>query len=291
MTAAIQCQGLRKSYGPTPALDGIDLEIPAGAFVLLVGRNGSGKSTLLRALAGDLRAEGRLLVLGEDPRRRRGRPDLRLAYRADKVNLPLRFRIGDLLDLYARIHPRFVRTRAIEHLEAAGLGRHDTPLHALSHGNLARVEAALLLAIDAELVLLDEPLAGLDPVYRDLFWRELLGSYIDEGRTAVLVTHRPEDVVGLFTHLAVLDAGRLTLFEEADALRRRYRALVVAPERAAEARRLGPLAVRPHWGREMFLFRDLPEETLESLGETVPTDFPSLVQALLAPLSREVNPS
>jgi ABC-2 type transport system ATP-binding protein len=281
MNNAILCRGVRKSYARTRALDGVDLEIPQGAFVLLVGRNGSGKSTLIRTLTGDLDCTGEIRILGEDPRQRRDRPDTRIAYRSEAVNLPQRFRIGDVLDLYDRIHPRFVRTRAVEHLEAAGLSRLETPLSSLSHGNLSRVEAAILLALDAEIVLLDEPLAGLDPVYRDLFWRELLGTYVDGERTLVVVTHRPEDAAGLFTHLAVLDDGRVREFEDAETLRRRYRSVLVGPERASAARALHPLAVRPHWGREIFLFRDAPEETLRELGEEVPTDLATIVHALL----------
>jgi ABC-2 type transport system ATP-binding protein len=286
MNSAILCRGVRKSYARTRALDGVDLEIPAGVFVLLVGRNGSGKSTLLRALTGDLDCTGEIRVLGDDPRKRRGRPETRIAYRSETVNLPLRFRIADVLDLYGRIHPRFVRARAVEHLEAAGLGRLETPLASLSHGNLSRVEAAILLALDAGIVLLDEPLSGLDPVYRDFFWRELLGTYVDGERTLVVVTHRPEDAAGLFTHLAVLDAGRIREFEDAETLQQRYRSVLVGPERSAEARALHPLAVRPHWGREIVLFRDAPEKTLRELGEEVPTDLTTIVHALLEPSQR-----
>ncbi len=281
MNDALHTAALRKDYGPLHALDGIDLTVPEGAFLLLVGRNGAGKTTLLRALAGLVRAHGTLLVLGEDPRRRPGRPNPRLVYRSERSTLPARFRVRDVLDLYTRIHPRFDRARAEQHLKQAGVTALDLRLGPLSQGTLARIEAALLLAVDAELVLLDEPLAGLDPVYRDLFWREFLVTYA-EGRTVVVVTHRPEDVAGLFTHLAVLDSGRLVAFEEADRLRCRYRSVLVPPERAAEARALQPLAVRPHWGRDAFLFRDLPEETLARLGEGVPTEFPDVVRALLS---------
>jgi ABC-2 type transport system ATP-binding protein len=282
MTFAIQCEGLRKTYSHVRALDGLDLEVPEGAFVLLVGRNGAGKSTFLRALAGDLRCEGKILVLGDDPRRGR-RPDFRVAYRSETVNMPARFRIRDVLDLYDRIHPRFSRARAAEHLKAAGLERHDTLLATLSRGNLSRVEAAIFLALDAELALLDEPLAGLDPYYRDLFWGEFLASYVDGKRTLLVVTHRPEDVAGLFTHLAVLENGRIRECVEAEAMRRRYRAVLVGPEQAAAARSLRPLAVRPHWGREVFLFRDLPEGTLRGLGNTIPADLADIVHALLSP--------
>ncbi len=284
MNDPIAAAGLRKNYGEIRALDGIDFHVPQGAFVLLVGRNGAGKSTLLRALSGQTFAEGTLLVLGSDPRRHPGQPNARLAYRGERPTLPARFRIRDVLDLYSRVHPRFDRRCAEHHLVRADIRNLDLRLDALSQGTLARVEAAFLLASDAELILLDEPLAGLDPLYRDLFWREFLAEYV-EGRTVVLVTHRPEDVAQLFTHLAVFDSGRLTLFEEAEQLRRRYRAVLVSAERKAEAAALHPLFVRPHWGRDICLFRDPPEDLASHLGEEIPLEIPELVQALMTPSS------
>lgn len=290
MNPVIQTHDVHKRYGQTLALREIDLEIPEGSFVLLVGHNGAGKTTLLRCLSGRARCQGELRILGTDPRRRYLRPDPRICYRAEAPALPRHFRIRDVVDLYDRIHPRFDRDRARRHLERAGLKDETQILATLSRGNLARVEAAILLSVDAELLLLDEPLAGLDPVYRELFWSELLASYTRGGQTVVLATHRPEDVSGLFTHLVVLQAGRLVFLEEADRLQERYRSVLVPPERQEEARRLHPLLIRPHWGRELHLYRDLPDTTLSRLGESYPTELSTIVQALLSPLASTEPP-
>src|SRR5262245_33450068 len=206
----IQARGLRKSYGSTAALDGVDLDVPAGRIVGIAGPNGAGKSTALLAMVGLVTYEGSLEVLGREPRRERHRLMNDVAFIADVAVLPRWIRVGQLLEYVAGVHPRFDRARAEGFLGRTGI-REATVVGKLSKGTVTQLHLAIVMAIDARLLVLDEPTLGLDPIARKQFYDALLHDYFDRTRTIVLTTHQIGEVQDILTDFVFLDAGRTVL--------------------------------------------------------------------------------
>jgi ABC-2 type transport system ATP-binding protein len=262
----IRAQGLSRRYGSTTALDAVDFEIPAGRIVGLIGPNGAGKTTALKAILGLGPFEGELSVLGLDPRRQRAELMQQVSFIADVAVLPRWLRVRQAIDITSGLHPRFSREKAEAFLDQTEIKR-DSKIGALSKGMVTQLHLALVMAIDARLLVLDEPTLGLDIIYRKDFYAALLNDYFDGERTILLTTHQVEEVEHILTDLMFISHGRIVLNESMDTLGEKFLELATRPDRAAEARSLGPLSERQGLGRHYFVFEDRPRDALAPLGE------------------------
>ena len=264
--ATIEARGLRKTYGATVALDGIDLEIGEGRIVGLIGPNGAGKTTALNAIVGLTPYEGRLSVLGRDPWTERADLMRDACFIADVAVLPRWIRVSQALDYVAGIHPRFDRAKAEAFLERTTIGP-SRKVGELSKGMVTQLHLAIVMAIDARLLVLDEPTLGLDLLYRKQFYDSLLSDYFEGGRTVLLATHQVEEVEHVFTDLLFLDRGRIVFRRSMDEIEARYREVQVHPDRLAAARALNPIHEREGVGRSILLFEGADPRELAALGE------------------------
>jgi ABC-2 type transport system ATP-binding protein len=264
--ACIEARGLRKAYGATVALDGVDLRVETGRILGLIGPNGAGKTTALNAILGLTDYQGELKVLGRDPWRERDQLMADVCFIADVAVLPRWMRVGQALDYVAGVHPRFDRAKAEELLAKTTIKR-ASRVRELSKGMVTQLHLALIMAIDAKLLVLDEPTLGLDILYRKSFYDTLLNDYFDHSRTIVVTTHQVEEVQHILTDLMFLNRGRIVLDCSMEAFEQRYTEVMALPEHAAEARALGPLHERQVFGRSLFLFDRADRERLAALGE------------------------
>jgi ABC-2 type transport system ATP-binding protein len=263
----IEARGLVKTYpGGQRALDGAGFTVQPGRIVGLVGPNGAGKTTLLKAILGLTQVEGELRVLGRDPRLERDRLMQDVCFIADVAVLPKWLRVGDALRYVEGVHPRFSRQRAEEFL-----GRTDIRLRSrvreLSKGMVTQLHLALILAIDARLLVLDEPTLGLDLLYRRAFYDTLLNDYFDHERTILVTTHQVEEVENLFTDVLFIRRGQIVLDAEVESLAARFAQVMVAPDRADAARALNPFHEREVFGRRVMTFEGRSRDELAALGE------------------------
>ena len=279
--AVIEARGLGKSFGRTRALDGIDLSVGDGRIVGLIGPNGAGKSTALSAVLGLIPYEGELRVLGRDPWRERDRLMNDVAFVADVAILPRWMRVSQLLDYVAAVHDRFDRSRAEELLSSTGIDA-SKRVRQLSKGMVAQLHLALVMAIDARVLVLDEPTLGLDLPFQKRFHESLLADWFDRSRTIVIATHQVEEIQDVLTDVVVLDRGRVILATPMDAFARRFQEVLVAPNRLDAARALGPIAQREGVGRSILLFDGVERDRLAALGDvrtpTLADVFVGLVQ-------------
>ena len=264
--ACIEARGLRKSYGTTVALDGIDLRVEEGRILGLVGPNGAGKTTALNAILGLTRYEGELRVLGHDPWTERDRLVRDVSFIADVAVLPRWLRVSQALDYVAGVHPRFDRAKAEGFLARTDIPR-ASKLRELSKGMVAQLHLALVMAIDARLLVLDEPTLGLDILYRKQFYDTLLNDYFDGSRTIVVTTHQVEEIQDVLTDLVFIDRGRIVLDCSMDEFGSRYLEVMVRPEHAGAARALGPIHERQLFGRSILLFDRADRHRLAALGD------------------------
>ena len=266
MTPCIEVRGLRKRYGSVVALDGVDLVVEEGHVLGIVGPNGGGKSTALHALLGLVACEGSVRVLGKDPRRERHRLMREVSFITDVAVLPRWIRVGQLIDYVAGVHPRFDRAKAEGYLAVGGIDGTDR-VGRLSKGTVAQLHLALVMAIDARLLVLDEPTLGLDPLARKRFYDALLHDYFDHTRTIVVTTHQIEEIQDVLTDFAFLSAGRIVLTGTMEAFESRYLQLRVHPGRLDAARALGPIHERSALDQSILLFDGADRERLELLGD------------------------
>jgi len=264
--ACIEAHGLRKAYGATVALDSIDLRVETGRILGLIGPNGAGKTTALNAVLGLTAYQGELKVLGRDPWRDRDELMADVCFIADVAVLPRWMRVDQALDYVAGVHPRFDRAKA-EALLAKTAIKHTSRVRELSKGMVTQLHLALIMAIDARLLVLDEPTLGLDIIYRKSFYDTLLNDYFDHSRTIVVTTHQVEEVQHILTDLMFMNRGRIVLDCSMEALEQRYAEVMVLPERAAEARALGPIYEHQVFGRGLFLFDGVDRARLAAFGE------------------------
>ncbi len=262
----IEASNLSKHYGRLPALDKLSFQVQPGRIVGLVGRNGAGKTTLLKALLGLTSYTGRLQVLGHDPATERDALMQEVCFIADTAVLPQWLRVAQALDFVAAVHPRFDRARAAEFLKNTHINRRSR-IGELSKGMVTELHLALILAIDARLLVLDEPTLGLDLIYRRQFYDTLLNDYLDKERTILLTTHQIEEIEHLVTDVMFVEQGRLVLNCTIEELGTRYQQLEVAPDRLAAARALRPLNEREVLGRHYLLFEDQTPAALAGLGD------------------------
>jgi ABC-2 type transport system ATP-binding protein len=264
--ATIEARGLRKSYGATVALDGLDLDVEEGRILGLIGPNGAGKTTALNAILGIIPFEGELRVLGRDPWTERERLMNDVCFIADVAVLPRWIRVTQALDYVEGVHPRFDRAKAEGFLAKTTIKR-TSRVRELSKGMVAQLHLALIMAIDARLLVLDEPTLGLDILYRKQFYDTLLNDYFDHTRTIVVTTHQVEEVQDVLTDLMFINRGRIVLRSSMEDFESRYAEVMVTPERAAAARALRPIYERSVFGRSILLFDGVDRGQLAALGE------------------------
>jgi ABC-2 type transport system ATP-binding protein len=251
--ACIESRGLRKSYGQTIALDGIDLRVEDGRILGLIGPNGAGKTTALNAMLGLTPYQGELRVLGRDPWAERDRLMRDVCFIADVAVLPRWARVSQALDYVAGVHPRFDRAKAESFLAKTTI-RHSSKVRELSKGMVAQLHLALVMAIDAKLLVLDEPTLGLDILYRKQFYDSLLNDYFDRNRTIVVSTHQVDEIQNVLTDLMFIDRGRIVLSCSMEEFESRYVEVMVNPAQLAAARALHPMHERQALGRSILLF-------------------------------------
>lgn len=262
----LEARGLRKTYGTTVALDGIDLRVEEGRILGLIGPNGAGKTTALDAILGLLPYEGELKVLGRDPWQARDELMREVSFIADVAVLPRWIRVSQLLDYMAGVHPRFDRAKAEGFLARTEI-RRTSKVRQLSKGMVAQLHLALVMAIDAKLLVLDEPTLGLDILYRKQFYDSLLNDYFDRSRTIIVTTHQVDEIQEVLTDLVFIDRGRIALECSMEEFDSRYFEVMVNPEQLAAARMLKPMHERPVFGRSVLLFENVGREQLAALGE------------------------
>jgi ABC-2 type transport system ATP-binding protein len=288
--ACIQAHGLRKTYGSAVALDGIDLRIEEGRIVGLIGPNGAGKTTALNAILGLTPYQGRLSVLGRDPWAERDRLMQDVCFVADVAVLPRWLRVSEALDYVAGVHPRFDLARAEGFLARTDI-RADSRVGQLSKGMVTQLHLALVMAIDAKLLVLDEPTLGLDLLYRKSFYDTLLNDYFNPERTILVTTHQVEEIQNILTDVLFINRGRIVLDASMEAFAVRYIELMAFPDQAEAARAFGPIHERQAFGRSILLFDNVPREQLEPLGDLRTPSIADLFVAIIGggppPLRRQ----
>jgi ABC-2 type transport system ATP-binding protein len=267
MTAVISAKGLSKRYGKNIAVDNISFDIPAGKIVGLIGPNGSGKTTTLKAALGLVPFEGTLNVLGLDPRTQRDELMQDVCFIADVAILPRWLRVCDAIDFVAGVHPRFNREKAERYLAHTKL-EPKMKVKSMSKGMVVQLHLALVMAIDAKLLVLDEPTLGLDIMYRKQFYQNLLEDYFDEGKTIVITTHQVEEVEHILTDLMFIRDGKIVLSASMDELGERYTEVMVTNDKVNAANALQPIDQRTVFGKSVMLFDGVSRAQLSALGET-----------------------
>jgi ABC-2 type transport system ATP-binding protein len=284
--ATIEARGLRKVFGTTVALDGVDLRVEEGRILGLIGPNGAGKTTALNAILGLTSYEGQLSVLGRDPWNAREALMRDVSFIADVAVLPRWIRVTQLLDYVAGVHPKFERAKAEGFLAKTTI-KHTSKVRELSKGMVAQLHLALVMAIDAKLLVLDEPTLGLDILYRKQFYDSLLNDYFDGNRTIVVTTHQVEEIQDILTDLKFIDHGRIVLECSMEQFESRYVEVMVHPDHIAGARSLKPMLERQVFGRSVMLFDGVDRGQLAALGDL---RRPSIADLFVAVMSDPQSP-
>jgi ABC-2 type transport system ATP-binding protein len=262
----IEARGLRKVFGSTVALDGIDLNVEEGRILGIIGPNGAGKTTAINAILGLTPYQGRLKVLGRDPWTERDQLMRDVCFIADVAVLPRWMRISQALDYVAGVHPRFHRAKAEGFLARTSI-RDTSRIRELSKGMVTQLHLALIMAIDAKLLVLDEPTLGLDILYRKQFYDALLNDYFDHSRTIVVTTHQVEEIQDVLTDLMFINLGRIVLGCSMEEFQSRYLEVMVNPERLSAARSFKPMHERQVFGRSILLYDRADRQQLAALGD------------------------
>jgi ABC-2 type transport system ATP-binding protein len=284
--ACIEARGLRKTFGTTVALDSIDLRVEEGRILGIIGPNGAGKTTALNAILGLTSYEGELKVLGRDPWAARDELMRDVSFVADVAVLPRWIRVSQLLDYVAGVHPRFDRAKAESFLAKTEIKR-SSKVRELSKGMVVQLHLAIVMAIDARLLVLDEPTLGLDILYRKQFYNSLLNDYFDRSRTILVTTHQVEEVQDVLTDLIFINRGRILLECSMEEFESRYVEVMVHPDHLAGARSLKPIHERPVFGRTVLLFDQVDRNQLAALGEV---RTPSIADLFVAVMSNHQKP-
>ena len=286
--ATIEARGLRKTFGTTVALDGIDLRVEEGRILGIIGPNGAGKTTALNAILGLTSYQGELKVLGRDPWASRDELMRDVSFIADVAVLPRWVRVSHLLEYVAGVHPRFDRAKAEGFLAKTTIKR-TKRVRELSKGMVAQLHLALVMAIDARLLVLDEPTLGLDILFRKQFYDSLLNDYFDRSRTIVVTTHQVEEVQDVLTDLMFIDRGRIVLECSMEEFEVRYSEVLVNPDQLAAARALKPMHERPAFGRSVLLFDRADRDQLAALGDVRRPSIADLFVAVMSPPSHKAS--
>jgi ABC-2 type transport system ATP-binding protein len=283
--ACIEAHGLRKAFGPTIALDGVNLRVEEGHILGLIGPNGAGKTTALNAILGLTTYQGQLKVLGRDPWIERDQLMRDVCFISDVAVLPRWIKVSQAIDYVAGVHPRFDRTKAESFLGKTSINR-SSRVRELSKGMVTQLHLALVMAIDARLLVLDEPTLGLDILYRKQFYDSLLNDYFDRSRTIVVTTHQVEEIEHVLTDVMFIDRGRIVFSCGMEELESRYLEVLVRPEEVAAARALKPMHERQALGRSIMLFNGGDRKQLATLGEV---HTPSIANLFVAVIGNQAS--
>ena len=284
MTAMIEAKGLSKRYKNKQALDNVNFTVGEGRIVGLIGRNGAGKTTALKAVLGLTPFEGSLTVMGRDPSREREQMLQSVSFIADVAVLPKWLKVRNALDYVEGVHPAFQRERAEQFLAKTDI-RMDHKVRELSKGMVTQLHLALVLAIRAKLLVLDEPTLGLDLLVRRSFYDTLLNDYMDEGRTILVTTHQVEEIEHILTDILFIEQGHIVLDSAIDELANRFTQVWVKPDQLAAGRALQPFHERNVLGRTVLYFDGVPRESLAELGEV---GTPGVADLFVARMLKEV---
>lgn len=283
MSNIVEARSLRKNYGNFTALDGVDLTIPSGAISGLIGPNGAGKTTTLKALIGLCDVDGELSVAGRDPRRARHKLMEDVCFIADVGTLPKWLKVSQLIDYVEAVHPRFDRKKAEKFLSTTDIPANKR-IKELSKGMVTQLHLALVMSIEVQLLVLDEPTLGLDIIYRKEFYDRLLNDYYDGNRTIIISTHQVEEIETLLSHLLFINKGKIVLDTLMSELCEVYTEVLVDADKMAVADACGPIHVRELLGKKSYTFESVPKERLEVLGEL---QTPSVADLFVAKLKED----
>ena len=267
MSTVVSAKNLTKRYGKQVAVDNASFEISAGRIVGLIGPNGSGKTTALKAILGLAPFEGELSVLGLDPRTHRDELMQQVCFIADVAILPRWLRVRDAIDFVAGVHPKFDRAKAERYIANTKL-KPAMKVKEMSKGMVVQLHLALVMAIDAKLLVLDEPTLGLDILYRKQFYQHLMEDYFDQNKTIIVTTHQVEEIEHILTDLMFIRDGKIVLSSTMEEVGARFVEVMVSAENADAARALTPIDERQVFGKAVMLFDGVPLEKLETMGET-----------------------
>jgi ABC-2 type transport system ATP-binding protein len=285
--ACIEARGLRKSFGSTVALDGIDLRVEEGRILGLIGPNGAGKTTALNAILGLTPYRGELRVLGRDPWSERDQLMRDVCFISDVAVLPRWIKVSQVLEYVAGVHPRFDRAKAEGFLAKTTI-RQASRVRELSKGMVTQLHLAVVMAIDARLLILDEPTLGLDILYRKQFYDSLLNDYYDRNRTIVVATHQVDEIQNVLTDVMFISRGRIVFNCTMEAFESRYLEVTVNPEQVPAARALKPMHERQVLGRSVLLFDLTPDSVDRSkLGALGDGRTPSIADVFVAVVGNE----
>ena len=279
----VSVHGLKKRFGPNEILHGLDFEIPSGRIYGLIGHNGAGKTTTLNAMLGLTSYEGSVQVLGEDPYRHRARLMKHVAFISDVASLPRFLKVRELFAMLSDIHPNFSAERAMSFLDGTDV-KPGALIANLSKGMLAQLHLAVVMAIDARLLVLDEPTLGLDITYRKRFYRRLLEDYMTDERTLLITTHQVDEIEFMLTDIIFIKDGVIVLNSSMEDVGSRFTQLVVSPEKVDAARALKPVFAETRFGQTVMVFDGADRAALEPLGAATT---PSLSDLFVALMSRE----
>jgi ABC-2 type transport system ATP-binding protein len=287
--ACIEARGLRKAFGTAIALNGVDLRVEEGRILGLIGPNGAGKTTALNAILGLTPYQGELKVLGRDPWTERDQLMRDVCFISDVAVLPRWIRVSQAIEYVAGVHPRFDRAKAEGFLAKTDI-RRSSRVRQMSKGMVTQLHLALVMAIDARLLVLDEPTLGLDILYRKQFYDSLLNDYFDRSRTIVVTTHQVEELQHVLTDVMFINRGRIVFSCSMEEFESRYLELIVNPEQVASARAIGPMHERQALGRSILLFdlkadrlanQKLDRQQLAALGDVRAPGIADLFVAVL----------
>jgi ABC-2 type transport system ATP-binding protein len=290
MTAIIEARGLTKRYGNTPVVRGVDLNVEAGRIVGLIGPNGAGKTTVIKSILGLTSFDGELKVLGLDPRTQRDALMNEVCFIADVAVLPRWLKVSQAVDFVAGVHPRFDRKRAEEFLAKTDIKK-ESRVRQLSKGMVTQLHLALILAIDAKLLVLDEPTLGLDLLFRRSFYDNLLNDYFNKERTILVTTHQVEEIENILTDVLFIEHGKIVLNSPMDTLAERFAQLIPTPANLERARALKPFWEREIFGRVAMLFDGRDQQELAALGEVRAPSVADLFVAMMQPVGTASAPS
>ncbi len=267
MNSLVTAQGVTKRYGDFRAVDDVSFDIEKGRILGLIGPNGAGKTTLLKAILGLTECEGQLSVLGLDPFKQRKALIQQICFIADVAVLPRWIRVYQLLDFVEATHPNFSRASAEAHLSKTKIKK-ESRVRELSKGMVAQLHLSIIMAIDARLLVLDEPTLGLDIIFRKEFYANLLSDYFDEDRTILVTTHQVEEIENILTDIMFINDGRILLNSPMDSVSEMWVELATSGDNAAKAKGYGPIFETDMFGKTVFMFENVDRTNLEGLGDT-----------------------
>jgi ABC-2 type transport system ATP-binding protein len=286
--ACIEARGLRKQFGTTIALDGIEMRVEEGRILGLIGPNGAGKTTALNAILGLLPYQGELQVLGHDPWTQRDQLMRDVSFIADIAVLPRWIKVWQLLDYVAGVHPRFDRAKAESFLAKTTIG-YARRVRDLSKGMVVQLHLALVMAIDARLLVLDEPTLGLDIIFRKQFYDSLLNDYYDRSRTIIVTTHQVEEIQHVITDLMFINRGRVVLSYSMEEIESRFLEVKVHPDQVDAARALKPIDERQVMGGSILMFDGVDRQQVATLGEARMPGIADLFVAVIANQNKQAQ--